>query len=278
MSSPQGTTNSVDPRNDVKPFNDIRVREAMQMAIDLPTIAKTYYGGAANPNPASITSPNQGAGWGWPYAEWPQALKDEYAYNPTSAKQLLTAAGYPNGFNTNIVAANNCDLGLLQIVQSYFAAVGISMSITTMDPGSWSAYVMVNKKQDQMAIRMQGSLGLTVDPFHEIQRFRVGYNPNFAMVNDPVYNDFYTKAMAATSVAEVQQTLKDANKYVAEHHFVISLLTPDTFEVYQPWLKGFSGQWNSVIQGSIPGMPSLLLFQCGARFWIDQNLKKSMGY
>ena len=34
---------SLDLRNDLKPFNDIRVREAMQMAIDLPTIAKTYY-------------------------------------------------------------------------------------------------------------------------------------------------------------------------------------------------------------------------------------------
>ena len=39
------TAITVDPRNDVKPFNDIRVRKAMQMAIDLPTIAKTYYGG-----------------------------------------------------------------------------------------------------------------------------------------------------------------------------------------------------------------------------------------
>ena len=50
----QGIT--VDPRNDVTPFNDIRVRKAMQMAIDLPTIAKTYYGGTADPYPLSLTS------------------------------------------------------------------------------------------------------------------------------------------------------------------------------------------------------------------------------
>ena len=42
------STITMDPRNDMKPFNDIRVREAMQMAIDLPTIANTYYGGTAD--------------------------------------------------------------------------------------------------------------------------------------------------------------------------------------------------------------------------------------
>ena len=45
-------------------------------------------------------------GWGFPYDQWPQDLKDEYAYNPTAAKQLLAAAGYPNGFKTDIVADN----------------------------------------------------------------------------------------------------------------------------------------------------------------------------
>ena len=46
---PQGNAVTIDPRNDMKPFNDIRVREALQMAIDLPTIAQTYYSGTASP-------------------------------------------------------------------------------------------------------------------------------------------------------------------------------------------------------------------------------------
>ena len=45
---------TLDPRNDVKPFNDIRVRKAMQMAIDLPAIAKTYYGGTVEPYPILV--------------------------------------------------------------------------------------------------------------------------------------------------------------------------------------------------------------------------------
>ena len=72
-------------------------------------------------------------GWGFPYEEWPQDLKDEYAYNPTAAKKLLADAGYPNGFKTNVVADTAWDMDLLQIVKSYFADVGIDMEIRPME-------------------------------------------------------------------------------------------------------------------------------------------------
>jgi len=61
---------SIDPRNDLKPFSDIRVRKAMQMAIDLPTICRTYYNNTCRPYPSSITSYYM-KGWGLPYEDWP---------------------------------------------------------------------------------------------------------------------------------------------------------------------------------------------------------------
>ena len=97
------TAVTIDPRNDVAPFNDIRVRKAMQIALDLPGIAENYYKGTVEPYPSTLTSRYM-KGWGFPYEEWPQDLKDEYSYNPTAAKKLLADAGYPNGFKTNIIA------------------------------------------------------------------------------------------------------------------------------------------------------------------------------
>ena len=93
---PTGTTSTIDPRNDKAPFNDIRVRKAMQMAIDLPTIARTYYSGTVDPYPSSLTSMYL-KGWGFPYEEWPQDLKDEYAYNPAAARSFWLMPAIPMG-------------------------------------------------------------------------------------------------------------------------------------------------------------------------------------
>ena len=50
---PQGTEYTLDPRNDVAPFNNINVRIAMQHAINIPLIASTYYKNYATPWPAA---------------------------------------------------------------------------------------------------------------------------------------------------------------------------------------------------------------------------------
>ena len=186
-----------DPRNDVKPFNDIRVRKAMQMAIDLPTIAKTLYGAAADPSPSSFSSNAMrtwGKGWGFPYEEWPQDLKNEYAYNPALAKKLLVEAGYPNGFKTNIVADIAADLELLKVVKSYFAAVGIDMEIRTMESAAWIAFTQVEKKHDQMAYHSGGSLHRSHEPLRQLTIFQTGSssNPHMA-VSDPVLVVFIRK-------------------------------------------------------------------------------------
>jgi len=160
----------VDPRNDVVPFSDIRVREAMQMAIDLPTIANTYYSGTAQPYPCSITS-NYMVGWGFPYDQWPQDLKDQYAYNPTAAKKLLADAGYPNGFKTDIVANSQSDMDLLQVVKSYFSQVGIDMDIRPMKPPLIHLLSQLTNRTRCPRV-YQGYLVLTVQPTVQLSRFR----------------------------------------------------------------------------------------------------------
>jgi len=58
---------TIDPRIDIAPFSDIRVRQAMQMAINLPLIAQTFYNGTASPYPATMTS-SAITGWSYPYS------------------------------------------------------------------------------------------------------------------------------------------------------------------------------------------------------------------
>ena len=270
---PASNALTLDPRNDRAPFNDIRVRKAMQMAIDLPTIAKDYYKGTCRPYPSSITSYYM-KGWGFPYEEWPQELKDEYAYNPTMARQLLDDAGYPDGFKTNIVADATGDMDLLKIVKGYLAAVGIDMEIRPMPSADTSAFVY-GRKHDQLAQRGKiGKLGaLGLNPVNFLSR--IASSPaNYMVITDPVLDAFHPKAWEVSSFDEIKKLLRDCNEYVARQHFLISLLQPMECALYQPWFKGYIGQRDALTGADGPH----LLFYYPARFWIDQKLKKSLGH
>jgi len=273
--TPQSTTSAIVPRNDKAPYNDVRVRQALQMAINLQDIATNYYAGTCLPNPCSLTGPAL-TGWGFPYDQWPQDLKDQYAFNVPEAKTLLAAAGVTTPFNTDIVVAASSDLTLLQIVQSDFTAIGVNMEIRTMDSASWLNFVRYGHKHDALAEQLGGDpLGLTYEPFRQLGRFVTGNSANWAVVSDPKIDAWLVAAGAATNVDQVKQILKDENEYIAQQHIAISLLDPMLYAFCQPWLKGYSGQSMS-ITGEV-GAPLLCSFYA-SRFWIDQTLKKSLGH
>jgi hypothetical protein len=132
---------------------------------------------------------------------------------------------------------------------------------------------MSGHKHDQMAHRTGGPLGHTSAPNRDLTLYRKGGKSNWAMVNDPVFENFLSKVLAAGSLEEIKEIVKEANEYVARQHFSISLLQPRAHSLCQPWVKGFTGQFGSAwAHGGGPAMLSFYL----PRFWIDQKLKKAM--
>jgi len=272
---PQGNEYTLDPRNDVAPFNNLNVRIAMQHAIDIKTITATYYQGYGTPWPASLTENQMGiGGWGDAYPNWPADVQATYTYDPALAKQMLASAGFANGFNTDLVLESDADQGLYQIVQSELASVNINMSIQLMDAASWQSYVMTSHKEDALSARNQGILGFNFDIFRQFMRFTPGYQSNYILVNDPVMAKFNSDAIAAQSVTVVQQLLHDANLYAAQNHFAISLAQPSTFNMVQPWVGGAVG--NNTLGDAVTGGG----FGDGVPIavWINQSLKSSLGH
>jgi len=258
---------TIDPRDDMAPYNNVNVRTALQEAINLPLIASTYYSGTTDPWPSTLASNYMG--WGYPYNQWPTTLQAEYAYNPTNAKALLAAAGFPSGFTTNIVVDSANDLDLMQIIQSYFAAVGVTMTITPMSTASLTSYLTVAHANTALAQRGSGCLGQNYDPLRMLRRFQTGYAANYNGVADPAFDTYYTQANAATTVPAIQQIFTQANQYIAQHHFAISLLVPNTISLFQPWIKAYNSQASFTSETPTPGG------FYSARYWIDQNVKKS---
>lgn len=254
---PGGTTN-LGLRLDLEPFTDIRVRQAMQLAVNLEDLAEFYYGGTASATPSGLVTQNYTT-YAYVYDDWPQELKDEYTFDLDGARALLADAGYPDGFDTNVVAANTEDTQLLQVFKDYFLEIGIDMEIRTMDQASKEALVR-DGKHDQMEARGGAH---TFPPSRTIDMFySKGSDAPRSGINDPQYDALHDSFFAATDPDDAANIFKELDKYFIEQHFMIVSAETNTFNLWQPYLKGYSGeaiQWGQHI-----------LF---ARLWVDQSLK-----
>jgi peptide/nickel transport system substrate-binding protein len=131
-----GDLNGIKIRCDKKPFDDIRVRQALTYALDRETITKTLYAGlgriANSPMP-----PN--------YDGQDMTIKP-IPYDPEKAKSLLAEAGYSSGINMRVVSFNapltvNPVGGdkLAEALQPYWAKVGIQAKIESLEIAAWRA-------------------------------------------------------------------------------------------------------------------------------------------
>ena len=239
------------------PYNNLQVREACQLAQNLPLIAQTYYNGTVSPIPQTLTLSTMGGGWGNPYPNWPADLQAQYAYNPTLAKQLLAQAGFPNGFTTTCVANNTSDLDLMQILNSNLAAIGITVNVTLMDNASWGTYCISNKKSTAMSFCDGRPFGNAYSPIRQLQLFRTGYGGDYSLVSDPTFDAYYPAAVAATDITQIKSIVAQANLYVAQQHFGVSIVSPNFYSFVQPWLKGYNGENGAASSGFYL-----------ARFWV----------
>jgi dipeptide transport system substrate-binding protein len=135
-----------------KPLDDKRVRKALNMAIDKQSIIDAVYQGAGvpahNPLPPTI----------WSYNKATKA----YPFDQAEAKKLLTEAGFPNGFETDLWAMpvkrpyNPNAQRIAELVQSDLAKVGIKANIVSYE---WGEY----RKRAQQGEHMMAQLGWTGD-------------------------------------------------------------------------------------------------------------------
>jgi dipeptide transport system substrate-binding protein len=135
-----------------KPFDDVRVRQAMNMAIDKDAIIKAVFQGAGtpavNPIPPTIWSYNKDI--------------KPYPYDPAKAKALLAEAGYDKGFTTDlwympVQRPYNPDAKkIAELIQADLAKLGITAELKSYE---WGEY----RKRLQAGEHQMGQLGWTGD-------------------------------------------------------------------------------------------------------------------
>jgi peptide/nickel transport system substrate-binding protein len=114
--------NTLNTAASAKPLQDIRVRQAMNYAVDTATIIKTVLGGHARQLAGGVTDLTVG---------FSSDLKP-FAFDQAKAKQLLADAGYPNGFTIDADVSNTAKQDVPQAIVAQLGQVGIKVNLNVM--------------------------------------------------------------------------------------------------------------------------------------------------
>jgi peptide/nickel transport system substrate-binding protein len=262
---PSGNSYVLSVRTDLtdKPYADKRVRQALMLAIDHEAIKDDYYMGDATmlqwpyqPTYGSIYTPLE---------ELPAELKKFWEYRPDEAKQLLAEAGYPNGFKMKIQLMANYAGGveLYSIVKSYWDAIGVETSIETLEAGAFWSNLVGKTYQDAMPSAWGNSSVLGSRYAHTC-----GYVYNYSVVCDDHVIEVWTEAEQMVDEEERNQMLKELGLYLIEQQYWLTMPTPQVYMLWQPWMKGYSGE---VAFGTLNGWFGWYRF-----VWIDRALQAAM--
>ena len=242
---------------DRPPFNDLRVRRAISMAIDRQKQVDTVYEGHGI------------LGWGVPYlyyqdkAPTAKDLGPWWQYKPEEAKKLLAEAGHGKGFETTLFYYEYFPqmTSQVQLVQSDLKKnLNIDVKITKLDYTTYYGRY-VDSKWDGMAWGFQSGHAIGLDERTYIYMHSKS-TKNFFRVNDPVIDELTSKLRRTPDRAE-QRVI--AKKIVdREYDQVLRMWMPydNGFLVYQPQMRNMAARALRRTDGY--GSPTL------ARAWLDK--------
>jgi peptide/nickel transport system substrate-binding protein len=146
------TTGDPACRTDI-PWYDVRIREAMNRAVDREQMMELLYEGRAEIRPSWVFDPRH-EGW---VPELAESFLDDYGYDPDRARELIEEAGYPDAFGAPIIPimfgalAGNPEYPLLaELLQVFFEEVGLQTEIREMD---WAMVISLGRARQSYMVR-----------------------------------------------------------------------------------------------------------------------------
>ena len=201
-----------------EPFNDINVRIALQKAINLEEVNAAYYGYDTELKLPGLWDPALTA-WST-VGTWDDELMDAYTYDPEGAKELLAAAGYPDGFTFTVAIDSMADSDLFQLAKSYFAAIGVNMEITVLSDMMEGRQVQgdpEDARQFNMTIGNGSDAGFVYQTYATTGFAYCNYH------NDTHIDELLANTRDAVSLDDQAAYARETELYFVENHWVIAL-------------------------------------------------------
>ena len=253
---------------DKPPLDDVRVRHALQMALDLETMNDTHYEGLAEWFPPRGRVAPEFEGYYTPYEEWSAELKGYYTYDPAGAEALLDAAGYPRGDDgfrfklTYVTYLSNPTWG--EFSAAYWREIGIDLEILTPDVAE---YAEINKARE-FHLRKY-TAGNRADPKWEMSYLYSGPKYPTPPLGDAQFDALYESMLVAPTPEERKAIVTEMEDRLIEQHFIIWGPLAPAYNIRQPWVTGWE------VERTFGAGHALGVFSRG---WIDSELKRSSGH
>lgn len=229
-SNPSNTVQLFAMNNKVEPFQDIRVRQAINYAINKQDIIAGAFDGYATELYSNF-SPVMGAYYN-------DELSDVYSYNVEKAKELMADAGYADGFSIHITVPSNYQkhIDTAQIIAEALKQINITCEIQLIEWGAWAEDVYANAQYETTVIGLTGKL----DPNDILCRFVSTYPKNFFQYNNAEYDELIAKAMTETDETVRAGYYKECQRILTNDAVAVWTCDPNNIIVCRTDLKGYT--------------------------------------
>jgi ABC-type transport system substrate-binding protein len=252
---------------DEKPFDDIKVRQALHMAVDYQAIIDYYYGGDAELI-ACPSAPIAGLMDAYtPLEELPESTRELYEYNPEKAEQLLDEAGYPgpNRLTFSCLCYAEESIDLLSIIKNDLAKIGVTLNLDVKQKAVFDT--MRTARSFKGAVITGEDVFST--PFKPMM-VKCGTAKNASGFCDQYVEDLYNAQWAFENIGkdDVRMAAKKAiHEYVLAQALFIETCAPYAYKLWWPWVKNYYGVAGVGYFGTNDNVKFI---------WIDQDLKKEI--
>jgi peptide/nickel transport system substrate-binding protein len=251
-------------RTDQKPFDDVRVRRAMNLAVDQRAILASLLNGEGEL--LNYPFAQHWSDYYTPLKELSAKGQELFDYDPGKAKKLLAEAGYPNGFTFDLQACS-CSpyhMDLVAMLQAYYQQVGVKMNIKTMEYGAFRSN-MRGKNQAGGYLMNNGS----GNPIQVLRKsFMSGQTWNASRYSNEEFDLKINAAITEPDPEKRNAILHELNDFIIEDAVPhVWLPTEMVYSAWWPWVKNYHGEMRI---GAVK--PNAIY----ARIWIDEALKKKL--
>jgi len=237
------------PQHNTKsPFHDVRVRQAVAMGFDMDAIIKNVLYGQGR----------RYTGIGTSSSGYDAAIKP-YAYDPVKAKELLAAAGYPNGFDTpcyNMTTQREPSIKEMgEAVYAYLQTIGVRCQIRNVEYGAWIDLIKrSNSKLDGITTNMS-SQGIPADPGNSWAAILHSYDSEqgfgaYSHTADKKMDQYVEQLQSTMDAQKRAEVIREAGRYryenvlagIPTYEPIMTMAWRDNVD-FKPW--PFPGYWRA---------------------------------